>query len=71
MTPPLTDKSIDPVEKPVHKTATLFSVELIGEGWANVMDCSLKQPFARDTKTVYVPALKFEIFGVVALLDHP
>ena len=70
MEPPVTVRSIEPVEDPLHSTFTCVSVRLGPPVLFTVADVVFVQLFASDTVTVYVPADTLLRFCVVAPFDH-
>src|SRR5829696_2654221 len=67
--PPLTLISIAPFVNP--HVAFVGVPERVGGGkFITVVDCVVLQPFASVTVTLYEFAITFEMFCVVAPLDH-
>jgi len=68
--PPVTVRSIAPVEAPLHSTFVTTVLKARAGGSVTVALVVLVQPFASVTVTVYVPAVKLLISSVVWPLDH-
>ena len=69
-TPPLTVRSMEPVEEPLHNTFTCVVLKAKAGGCVIVTAVVAVQPLLSVTVTVYVPAAKPLISCVVALFDH-
>ena len=68
--PPVTVASIEPFVPPLQLTFTFVDVAVNAAGEVTFAVKTSVQPFASVTVAVYVPAAKFEMFAVVAPVDH-
>ena len=67
LTPPVTERSIDPVESPWHKIFVLVEKRIISVGSVSSIVSYTVHPLESVTITVYVPASKESISSLIEL----